>query len=59
MIFIKGFGVVCFLITFEKLWHDNPHYEDEYFGQTVLQLKVLTPMTGLPQNCFILKLSRF
>ncbi|CAD7783465.1 MAG: hypothetical protein KIIPBIDF_02143 [Candidatus Methanoperedenaceae archaeon GB50] len=28
-----------FLITFEKLWHDNPHYEDEYFGQTVLQLK--------------------
>ncbi|HEC68217.1 MAG TPA: hypothetical protein ENI35_05345 [Candidatus Desulfofervidus auxilii] len=35
----KGVWGCMFLITFEKLWHDNPHYEDEYFGQTVLQLK--------------------
>lgn len=35
----KGVWGCIFLITFERLWHDNPNYHDEHFFQTVLQIK--------------------
>jgi len=35
----KGVWGCTFLITGERLWHDNPNYHNEHFFQTVFQIK--------------------
>ena len=35
----KGVWGCTFLISGERLWHDNPNYHNEHFFQTVLQIK--------------------